>query len=1015
MRSRNFAGSGNLKTGPSSGVYIPSTLPRVDRSKRPIYLEKKTSPNVLNGKSIEVESLIECLTNKIPLICEELSSHSYETAESILGISNLTQPSFTIVENVLSPFLLFILSEKVYNEYNFPKTIPSSSGGSISVSSGLSVKGECDGGQTNFQRNNNSTLTLYDSYSQILFDIKILLTILIPSSTTLPILSAISQKKNSLIKESASISSSLTSNFSYISLDSIGNDDYCQVQGDDISIQKEHPHITNHSLHSQQNNVKEEDDEKDYVLTDETMMPSNSTSPFHTTFPSSPSLSSLPTHHHHLLSLLHNLYFYLTLRQELLQIHLLFNLYSSQYTFELSLKKLQYILKTAYPKIEKSERSTSSHSTEGLKDEYRGTVEITQEIDIKIDGTTTSQLPSSSSSSSIIDEHHPLESLFLTFRLEVSCLIHIIECRLYILQGRYFGFSDACQQLKDQLITWAKFTHQHLPILTKSSDGDPSTGTRDKDWDTLLGWMCACYRRWLAVSQLVFQEKKKKMIQELFPETENSITQQDPSATPTLPSHPSFIASSIHRRQTFSITGHGCSHCQSYQHCLCPNSDYHCLNHDFTSLTSAVDQFFTCGQIHFKELSLTLVSLTSDGEFVRRQYLCPPRDQWEVICHPSNLNSRYRSGSMDSLNSSTSYVLPSHQASHLPSPPSVSSFPQLVTELILMSKLTPSSAVTGKYPNTHSPTSQLQRRAGTGGMTSNRSTSGTKLDGISEDAPLILNPTASSGRRLSLTQNKTSNSSFTDLTSATHKPLRNPQPLVPGFTYSHNPLKIHFTPHHPCAETDEESDRRQEMENTDYESKWIETHLPQVKSIIEYHITRGHGLQQAPFTSGRNMSRTHLNLATGSVGGRVTPLSVAGTSFPDFEKKRSPLCVPIFDGPQAQPAQHHPHSRGLSIIASLPGSEGSLCEVPGLGGGGAPNDLASSSYPGNPLGFGLKNIGGFTMTSRVFLIGVALDRKGSDLETKHELISTQQVDDIGRELSRIVKNITEVMSGKGLF
>jgi hypothetical protein len=29
------------------------------------------------------------------------------------------------------------------------------------------------------------------------------------------------------------------------------------------------------------------------------------------------------------------------------------------------------------------------------------------------------------------------------------------------------------------------------------------------DWDSLLGWMCACYRRFLAISQLLFQDKRK--------------------------------------------------------------------------------------------------------------------------------------------------------------------------------------------------------------------------------------------------------------------------------------------------------------------------------------------------------------------------------------------------------------------------------------------------------------------------------------------------------------------------
>lgn len=296
------------------------------------------------------------------------------------------------------------------------------------------------------------------------------------------------------------------------------------------------------------------------------------------------------------------------------------------------------------------------------------------------------------------------------------------------------------------------------------------------------------------------------------------------------------------------------------------------------------------------------------------------------------------------------------------------------------------------------------------------------------------------GRRNSLSQTKIhSNTSINDLPSCAstassmsqpsllkHTNRSTSQPRLPGFTYSHNPLNVHFTSHHLDTTEELEILRRQEaaaaataaaaamIDPTDYDSKWMETHLHFLKTVIESHITPR--LLSNPSRSlMRNTSDT--SILSGAVltmnstpSGGVKGITGAGG---ESEKKRSPVCVPIFE------STHHSqqHSRGYSIIAPLPGSSSiqstgsfmSMGESPATGGGGTG---AMAGGDQNDLGMGFRNS---LNSSQIFLVGVLLDRKGGQPEMKHEMITSQHVDDVGREMSRVVKNITELISGKDLF
>jgi hypothetical protein len=338
--------------------------------------------------------------------------------------------------------------------------------------------------------------------------------------------------------------------------------------------------------------------------------------------------------HRLLLQLLHDLYLYLTIRQSLINIHLTFHLYSPLHTLESHLKYLHLTL------------------------------------------TATTTHPSTQAA----------QSLFHTLQLEIICLINIFDCRFHVLKGKDVGLVLSCDQLRDHLISWAELIQQQLPIRLKSPEEmgywGGGTGTDVDhvttpfwDWDSLLGWMCACYRRFLAISQLLFQDKRKHVHELFVTESDISLHVPHPPHAPphplpststlplpppppssSLPSHYSsstgqqeiltpitlsprasfiskFRSSAFSSSQQQQQQQHACVHCQAYQHCICPNSDHRCLNHDMTSLVAAIDQFFIHGKVYFQELSLAFVCLTSDGELATAQYLCPPRDQWEVINH----------------------------------------------------------------------------------------------------------------------------------------------------------------------------------------------------------------------------------------------------------------------------------------------------------------------------------------------------------------------------------------------
>lgn len=880
-----------------------------------------------------MELIIEFLLTKLPLLLHELSSHHYEHAEILLNISNKLQSTFTIYENILSPFLLLILCEINYNEYNFTKYI----------------------------MNNTTNITLNEAYLHIISDINILMKIFFTSSSTSTtgggggggataggeggggVTSFSSTSNIQKLNETTSISSSLTSNFSYISLDSM-NDEYCHI---------------NHSMDEIESKIE---NNRNYRIP--TPIPDHHE-------------ELLGPDHRRLLQIFRDILLYLTIRRNLLNLYLSFNIYSPQQTLESHIRFLQLTLLSASP------------------------------------GDSCG------------------ETLFNSLRCEISCLLYIFECRSSILKGKFIGIILACEKLRESIITWAEMTQQSLPIIPNIDDpNDLSTSIEhdtstpqdrtirsSRDWDCLLGWMCACYRRYLAASQIIFQEKRIK-INDLFVEIPSH---QQELSTPSLSPRASFITRQ--RSPTFSISGHGCTLCQSYVHCICPNSDYRCLNHDLTTLISAIDQFYLRGQEYYKELSLTVVALTSDGEFTTRQFICPPRDQWELINHPQtvdNLHNRSRIGSVESLPSLAGSRRSSQDNilgySNLISPPSIASLRGQSNELVILSKLSPSSAVTGKYQS-NSPISTKGTR--------DRSLSNSKQDLTPSQSSNILQeggsnpppPPHGMGRRNSLSQSKLqSNNSANDLSSTSLKPagrsnsMIHPSGLVPSFAYSHNPLNLHFTSHHIDSSDELESTRKHEIDLIDYESKWLETHLPHLKTIIEYHITRG--LQGNSKSFIRNNSNLSQN--SSAIPQNINP-GGGGVSTIDYEKKRYPLCVPIFDSTHSS----HPHSRGYSIIASFPGSTTQSANS-FVSMGGSPlivdqNDYLSSSYPGN----GGTNTTGpkssSNVISRIFLVGVVLDRKVGEVETKHDFVTTQHIDDVGRELSQILRNITEIISGKDLF
>jgi hypothetical protein len=969
----------------------------------------------LDGEHLEMDQVIEFLNKKLETIFQEMSSHQFQAAEDSLEISNLTKSSFSISENLTSPLLLLILCEKYYQEFQF------NSSSSCTISSSPSFTRQAS--PRHSSNYHNKTATLVNSYLQIISDIDLLFRIFSSNQNCPPTNGSGTNPASRQMRfhESTSLCSSLTSNFSYISLDSV-TEDFYQIQEEDLQntpvpspTARGSPAPTTAASAAPGVNAEPNADSDAPVVIDP-----------------SPLISE---DHRHLLQLLQDLNLFLTIRQSLINLHLTFNLYSPLYTLESHLKCFHLIL-------------------------------------------TAATHPSTQAA----------EPLFQTLRLEVTCLINIFDCRFHILKGKYVGLMLSCDQLRDNLLAWAQLTRQQLPIRLKSPEemgygsadldygpaGSSSNELPSRDWDCLLGWMCGCYRRFLAVSQLLFQNKRKR-VHELL--TESEVPPLLPSSqdvmitTPTLSPRASFI--SRLRSPTFSISSHACSLCQSYQHCICPNSDHRCLNHDMTSLVAAIDQFFIHGKVHFKELSLAFVCLTSDGELATAQYLCPPRDQWELINHPPQSHSvdqtipRSRIGSAESIASLSGNMSRRNSQDNISGSSgggggigynlasyALSSSSLLSTELVLLSKLSPSAAVTGIIP---SSSSSSQRR----GMTRDRSTSNTnEIEHVSslEEERTIAATSGGLGRRNSLSQNKIqSSNSINELSSMPQPALRHagransllrPQPLVPGFSYSHNPLNIHFTSHHIDTSEELEILRRQEAaataaaaaaEITDYDSKWMETHLHRIKTIIEYHLTNR--LQSNPMA--RSMMR---NNGTGNLNGPATQLNAAISTSPlsdcvgmgsggglavggvvgEIEKKKSPICVPIFDSTHTSQS----HSRGYSIIAPLPGSAliqptGSFISVgessavggggTGAAGAGGGGGATKGGGDQSDLGMGIRNSLNNNQSSQIFLVGVLLDRRGGEPEMKHEMITSQHVDDVGREMSRVVKNITELVSGKDLF
>jgi hypothetical protein len=111
---------------------------------------------------LEVDQIIDFLVKKLQTLFQQIALHQFQLAEDSLEISNVIKSSFSIYENLTSPLLLFILSEKYYHEFQFTS------------SSSTSPSTPPPSHHSHHHPPHNRTTTLVNSYLQIISDIEIL-------------------------------------------------------------------------------------------------------------------------------------------------------------------------------------------------------------------------------------------------------------------------------------------------------------------------------------------------------------------------------------------------------------------------------------------------------------------------------------------------------------------------------------------------------------------------------------------------------------------------------------------------------------------------------------------------------------------------------------------------------------------------------------------------------------------------------------------------------------------------
>eukprot|EP00602_Paraphysomonas_sp_CaronLab_P011721 CAMPEP_0185040156 /NCGR_PEP_ID=MMETSP1103-20130426/37900_1 /TAXON_ID=36769 /ORGANISM="Paraphysomonas bandaiensis, Strain Caron Lab Isolate" /LENGTH=777 /DNA_ID=CAMNT_0027579339 /DNA_START=148 /DNA_END=2481 /DNA_ORIENTATION=+ len=432
---------------------------------------------MMDGEEVEMTVVSEYLLTQLPRLFLAIAEQRYNDAEIGLSMLHTTKVYFSVFDNIKSPCMLLISCERLYHEFMFTQGM------------------------------NNSSYNLLDMYSQVSADLNTMYNIF-------------NEEDSVIAKPSESACSSLSSNFSYISLGSAPSGEYMlvNVQGDVVADCEEKIHT-----------------------------PPIGGSIKDTNSPAHVSQSVQEKRFEPLLKMLGDIIMFVGMRILMINVYVAVRSCScTQATYKQQSRQLRELQRTAL------------HYS---SDEAR--------------------------------------RLLHRVSLEAQCMEANLGCRLALLSAKYVEGVLCCQRLRLRLHEWIALA---------------SGGHEDHSADSLslVHWMCACYRRWVAVIPVLFGEKRRQILGSLCLSLAPQLSVPVPDS-PQSSNSPDAVS-------TMTLSATPPPHPPTASHLPEVNCD----------ISRAVDAFFSTGRGVYRQQALLVVALTENGTALRTQYACPPRDRWSV-------------------------------------------------------------------------------------------------------------------------------------------------------------------------------------------------------------------------------------------------------------------------------------------------------------------------------------------------------------------------------------------------